>query len=78
MSNKSSHANHTPERRCVICKQIKRINELDRIIFLNNQIIIDLNRSVFSYGYYICKDSDCFEKLLSKKIKKNRIKELKV
>lgn len=78
MSNKSSHANHAPVRRCMVCKEKKDIFLMDRIIFLNNQIIIDLKRTVFSYGYYICKDSDCLKKLLSKKIKKNKIKEIKI
>ncbi len=77
MTNKASKANHTPERRCVICKNKKPKESMVRIVFLNNQIIIDLNASINSYGYYICGLNECFKKLFNWKNKK-KIKNLKI
>lgn len=77
MTNHSSNANHTAMRRCVICKNKKDKESLFRIVFVNNQIIIDLNASIKSYGYYICGLDDCLKKMMIWKNKK-KIKGFKV
>lgn len=77
MTNKASKANHTPERRCVICKKKGPKDSMYRIVFINKQIIIDLNKGLNSYGYYICGLNDCLKKLFFWKTKK-RIKNIEI
>ncbi|MCB5250351.1 MAG: DUF448 domain-containing protein [Candidatus Cloacimonetes bacterium] len=70
MTNKASKANHIPQRQCVICKTKKEKNHMYRIVFINKQIIIDLNAQLNSYGYYICDLNNCLKKLFSWRNKK--------
>jgi len=48
-----------------------------RIVFINKQIIIDLNKGLNSYGYYICGLNDCLKKLFFWKTNK-RIKNIEI
>jgi len=77
MTNKASNANHIPHRRCVICKNISDKSSMQKIVCINNQIIIDLNLSINSYGYYICSKYECFE-LLKKWKSKKKLKDFKI
>lgn len=77
MINKAIKANHMPQRRCVICKNISNQDSMYKVVFINNQIIIDLKRRINSYGYYICGLEGCLEKLNKWKSKK-KLKDFRV
>lgn len=66
-----------PVRTCVICRNKFNKSELDRLVFINNEIIIDVNHRVNSYGYYICENQIC-QISLNKWIKKKKIKRIEI
>ncbi len=60
----------SPIRTCVVCKTKTDKKQLNRLVFLNNEIIIDLKHKLNSYGYYLCDNELCqtkINKILSKK-----------
>ncbi len=75
MPNRSSHADHVPERSCVICKKKIDRSSLLKFVILKEQVIFDLRQMMSGRGFYICSEMDkrCLEHLdkwLIKKIKK--------
>ncbi|MCF7793104.1 MAG: DUF448 domain-containing protein [Candidatus Cloacimonetes bacterium] len=73
MSNGSSHANHVPQRTCVICRQKKEKYNFLRFIVVKGSPIFDLKQKLQQRGSYVCDDNDCLSKLkrwISKKGRK--------
>ncbi|MCL2064673.1 MAG: DUF448 domain-containing protein [Candidatus Cloacimonetes bacterium] len=60
------------ERTCVICKKKANKEHLCRFILLNNEIVIDLNHKINCFGYYFCKDNNCYESIKKWMTKKKR------
>ena len=56
-------------RQCCACREYKNKNELIKITkaFDNGEIVINNEKKVFGRSVYICKNSDCIEKVLKKK-----------
>ena len=66
------------ERTCVICKTKAKKDLLFRFNIYHNEIVIDINHNLNSYGYYFCRSKDC-ESFLQKWFKKRKnIKSLKL
>lgn len=56
-------AKKVPQRKCVVCGEVKEKKDLIRIV--NNKeegILIDENGKKNGRGAYICKSSECIEK----------------
>lgn len=51
--------NHTPQRMCVACRQMKPKDELIRMVVSDNKAVIDSNMKIQSRGAYVCKNKDC-------------------
>lgn len=63
-------------RRCVACRESKQQNQMLRITRINNEYLIDINNKLGGRGAYVCKDSNCInltikKKLLNKSYKSN-------
>lgn len=63
MPNKASKAGHMPLRTCVACKRKKPQPELMRLVFINGEIVFDLQRRLQGRGYYVCDENRCLEDL---------------
>jgi hypothetical protein len=76
MSNKASKAGHLPMRTCVVCRNRKPQTELMRFVFIDGEIVFDLQRCLQSRGYYLCDENRCLEDLeqwLKKKKKRSKL-----
>jgi uncharacterized protein len=69
MPNRSSKAGHIPQRTCVVCRRKMDKKKLMKFVFLDSEIVFDLNGDIEKRGYYACNDNDCLQKL-EKRIKK--------
>lgn len=58
----------TYERRCVACRQPKLKQEMIRICKTADGIMIDDNQKTGGRGAYVCKNTDCINKVIDKKI----------
>jgi predicted RNA-binding protein YlxR (DUF448 family) len=71
------NSNFSPVRTCVICKNKLPKNQINRIVLINNEIIIDVNHKLNTYGYYLCNDKKCqiaiYKWLSKKKLKRYQI-----
>ena len=56
------------ERRCVACRQNKQQNEMLRIARINNQYLLDCNHKLGGRGAYVCKDVNCINLTIKKKL----------
>lgn len=59
MPNRNSHANHTPQRTCVVCRAKKEAENLLSFFILAEGIVFDPQRSVQRRRTYVCPESDC-------------------
>jgi len=67
------------ERSCVICRAKKEKDLLFRFGVLENEIVIDVNHKLKSYGYYICKEDGKCIPFIDKWLKKRKkIKRLSI
>lgn len=58
-----------PLRKCIVCGQRKEKKELIRIVKnSSNDIFIDDTFKAGGRGFYLCRSSDCFQKLKKNKI----------
>ena len=56
-------------RMCISCRNMKDKRDLIRIVKdKDNNIFVDLTGKKNGRGAYICKDKDCFDKLVKQKI----------
>lgn len=58
---------HIPQRMCLGCRTRKPKSEFLRIVKIDGKIKIDENQKANARGAYICKDKNCFEKIIKKK-----------
>ncbi len=75
MPNKSSAIGHVPQRTFQICRNKADKIKLLRFGIIDNDLIIDLKQQLPSYGYYICNENKCFEKLqlwVQRKVKRKK------
>ena len=56
------------ERRCVCCRQSFNQTELLRIAKVNNEYLLDLNQKKGGRGAYVCKNSQCLETTIKKRL----------
>lgn len=63
MPNQSSHAQHIPERMCVICRNKKAQIELLHFVKVKGEIVFDYKRKIRARGYYCCDDNACIKRL---------------
>ncbi len=55
-------------RRCIACREQKLKENLIRISKHNDQIIVDDNKKINGRAVYVCKNADCIEKVIKKKL----------
>ncbi len=77
MPNRSSHANHIPERSCVICKKKVDRRQLLKFVILHNRIVFDMKGMMQGRGFYVCNDHEnlcleMLEKWLKKRTRKSK------
>lgn len=60
MSNRSSHAGHSPIRTCVVCKKKVDQKWLLNFHIMTEGIVFDLHRVLPVRKYYLCPSQDCF------------------
>ena len=61
------------ERRCVACRKNKQQNEMLRIAKRENEFLIDIQHKIGGRGAYICKDAQCLQLTIKKRLRQNRI-----
>lgn len=52
-----------PERTCICCRSKKEKNKFFRISSVNNKYVFDEDNKIQSRGAYVCKSSECIQKL---------------
>lgn len=58
-----------PLRMCIACREHKPKKELIRIVkTAENNIVLDISGKQNGRGAYICKNNECFNKLLKNKL----------
>ena len=55
-------------RKCVACRQTKQQNEMLRIARINDEFIIDENHKLGGRGAYVCKDNNCINLTIKKRL----------
>ena len=73
MPNRSSKADHIPERSCVICMKKTKLHELIRFVIIDREIVFDISEKLGCRGFYVCNNNECLLKLgkwLSKYLRK--------
>lgn len=58
---------HIPQRMCIGCRTRKPKSEFIRIVNNLDKIKIDKTQKEKGRGAYICKNKDCFNKIIKKK-----------
>ena len=56
------------ERRCVACRNNKNKNDMLRIVRLNNEMFIDITQKGNGRGAYVCKDKECINLTIKKRL----------
>lgn len=56
------------ERRCVACRKNKQQNEMLRIAKRENEFLIDIQHKIGGRGAYICKDAQCLQLTIKKRL----------
>ncbi|HNU54000.1 MAG TPA: DUF448 domain-containing protein [Candidatus Syntrophosphaera sp.] len=72
MPNKNSHAEHVPQRTCVVCRAKREAKELLSFFVLPQGIVFDPRRLVQRRKHYVCQGPDCLRGL--DKWKRNHLK----
>ena len=72
MPNKNSHADHQPQRSCVVCRAKREAGELLSFFVLPQGIVFDPRRKVQRRRSYVCPDPLCLKGL--DKWKRNHMK----
>ncbi len=64
------------QRKCQGCKQIKDANLMHKITkeFKSGKLYLNPNSKVLGRSAYVCKNKECINKLIKKKILKNALK----
>lgn len=55
-------------RRCVACRETKQQNEMLRIARINDEFLIDENHKLGGRGAYVCKDNNCINLTIKKRL----------
>ncbi len=55
-------------RKCVACKESKYQYDMLRLTKIDNQITIDKKHALGGHGAYVCKNRDCIELAIKKKL----------
>jgi len=58
---------YKPHRKCIGCNTIKNQDELIRITFDNDELIIDSDMKHPGRGAYLCNTKECLEKAIKRK-----------
>ena len=67
-----------PIRTCAICRKKREKSQLDRIIIINNEIVIDNFHKVNFFGHYICNDNENCASSSKNLLKKKKMKKIVV
>ena len=56
---------HVPQRTCIVCRQTKPKQDLIRLVHtIDGKVEIDLSGREVGRGAYLCRNRECFEKML--------------
>lgn len=56
------------QRRCIACRESKPQSEMLRVARVNNEYLIDIKQKLDGRGAYICKDKNCLDLVIKKRI----------
>ena len=56
------------ERTCIACRKKLNQNEMIRISKINGDITVEKSHSAFGRGAYICKNKDCVDLVIKKRL----------
>ena len=56
------------ERRCVACREAKQQSELLRVAHVNDEYLIDAQHKIGGRGAYVCKNDDCINLAIKKRL----------
>lgn len=56
------------ERRCVACRENKQQADMLRITRINNEFIIDEKQKLGGRGAYVCKNANCINLTIKKRL----------
>lgn len=56
------------ERTCIACKNKNLQNNLNRIVFKENQIYFDNEKQISGRAVYVCNNKDCVNKVIKNKL----------
>ncbi len=62
----------TPQRSCVVCRQVKNKRDLIRLVRNDDEVSIDAKGKIPGRGAYLCNSIECWEAAL----KKNRLEQV--
>lgn len=69
MPNKNNHAEHVPQRTCVVCRARKEAGELLSFFVLPQGLVFDPRRRIQRRRNYVCPDPECLVGLDKWKLK---------
>lgn len=76
MPNQSSHAQHSAQRTCIICRTKSNASELLGFFMIGKDFVFDINKQVQTRKRYLCHSEECYIKLdkwLSRYAKRNSL-----
>lgn len=56
------------DRKCIACRQTKNQYEMLRIAKINDELQLDLTYKLGGRGAYVCKNSNCINQVIKKRI----------
>ena len=56
------------ERTCIACRKKNNQNEMIRISKINGVVAVEKSHSAFGRGAYICKNKDCVDLVIKKRL----------
>ena len=59
---------YIPTRMCIACRNRSSKESFIKVVRKNDEFQIDNDEKLEGRGYYICKNQQCIEKVISKKI----------
>lgn len=55
-------------RTCLVCKTKNTKEQMNRIVKLNNELVLDTDQTIQTRGCYVCKNPTCVEKIKMQKV----------
>jgi predicted RNA-binding protein YlxR (DUF448 family) len=74
MPNQASKKGHQAIRTCVVCRAKREQKDMLRFAIIEDKIVFDRLRKIWSHGQYCCANQECVSRLRGKKKKFGKFK----